>query len=107
MSRSPGHVHKKARMGSASQASPIVANHTPQDPLPTSSRNSLSYQANATPEVKREVAIDPTLADGDGMDPQIRMQETMGYKDAIRVWSRFRFVRAGWFTAHEAIEYIE
>ncbi|EJP67170.1 hypothetical protein MY5147_006473 [Beauveria neobassiana] len=29
------------------------------------------------------------------------------YADAIKAWSRFRFVRAGWFTAQEAIEYID
>lgn len=30
-----------------------------------------------------------------------------GYADAIKAWSRFRFVRAGWFSAQEAIEYID
>ncbi|KJR89889.1 c6 zinc finger domain containing protein [Sporothrix schenckii 1099-18] len=29
-----------------------------------------------------------------------------GYADALKLWARFRFVRAGWFTAQEAIEYI-
>ena len=27
--------------------------------------------------------------------------------DIIRLWSRLRFVRAGWFTAREAVEYID
>ena len=26
---------------------------------------------------------------------------------ALKAWSRFRFVRAGWFSAQEAIEYIK
>lgn len=30
-----------------------------------------------------------------------------GYHAALKAWSRFRFVRAGWFTAKEAIEYID
>jgi len=30
-----------------------------------------------------------------------------GYSEAIKAWGRFRFVRAGWFTAQEAIEYID
>lgn len=30
-----------------------------------------------------------------------------GYADALKLWARFRFVRAGWFTAQEAIEYID
>ena len=29
------------------------------------------------------------------------------YASAIKAWSRFRFVRAGWFTAKEAIDYVE
>lgn len=29
-----------------------------------------------------------------------------GYQDALDAWSRFRFVRAGWFTKEEAIRYI-
>lgn len=29
-----------------------------------------------------------------------------GYDEALRAWSRFRFVRAGWFTREEAIRYI-
>ena len=29
-----------------------------------------------------------------------------GYEDALRSWSRFRFVRAGWFTREEAIKFI-
>jgi len=33
--------------------------------------------------------------------------ESLGYASAVKAWSRFRFVRAGWFTAREAIEYIE
>jgi hypothetical protein len=34
------------------------------------------------------------------------MQE-QGYKDAVKAWARFRFVRAGWFTPTEAIDYID
>ncbi|KAK3703925.1 zinc finger transcriptional activator [Vermiconidia calcicola] len=33
--------------------------------------------------------------------------EPAGYAAALKAWSRFRFVRAGWFTAKEAIDYIE
>lgn len=47
-----------------------------------------------------EQPIDPNLA-----RPTLSAQP--GYEDALRAWSRFRFVRAGWFTAQEAIEYID
>ena len=32
---------------------------------------------------------------------------TASYAAAVKAWSRFRFVRAGWFTAKEAIDYIQ
>ena len=57
------------------------------------------------PELPRDVAIDPALS-GEGADKPDRMVD-QGYKDAIKSWSRFRFVRAGWFTPQEAIDYIE
>lgn len=33
--------------------------------------------------------------------------DAAGYATALKAWSRFRFVRAGWFTAKEAIDYID
>lgn len=57
------------------------------------------------PDARREVVIDPALAT-EGFDSSTRIQE-QGYKDAIKAWSRFRFVRAGWFTPPEAIDYID
>lgn len=57
------------------------------------------------PEPRREAVIDPALA-AEGLERPERTQE-QGYKDAIKAWSRFRFVRAGWFTPPEAIDYID
>lgn len=57
------------------------------------------------PISRRNPAIDPALA-MEGVTVTDRMQD-QGYKDAINAWSRFRFVRAGWFTPAEAIDYIE
>lgn len=56
------------------------------------------------PEIPRDAAIDPALSDG--VDKPDRMQD-QGYKDAVKAWSRLRFVRAEWFTPQEAIDYIE
>jgi hypothetical protein len=47
-------------------------------------------------------AIDPELTNHD-RDPSAEP----GYAEALKIWSRFRFVRAGWFTAAEAIDYID
>ncbi|KAL2201093.1 hypothetical protein P885DRAFT_65386 [Corynascus similis CBS 632.67] len=47
-----------------------------------------------------EQAIDPELSKRD-------LSSEPGYSEAIKAWGRFRFVRAGWFTAQEAIDYID
>lgn len=56
------------------------------------------------PDKGRDVAIDPALA-AEGLHRQDLSQD-QGYKDALKAWARFRFVRAGWFTPSEAIDYI-
>lgn len=50
--------------------------------------------------MKMEEPIDPELS-------QQNPSAQPGYEEALKVWARFRFVRAGWFTAQEAIEYID
>lgn len=47
-----------------------------------------------------EQAIDPELTK---RDPSAEP----GYNEALKAWARFRFVRAGWFTSQEAIDYID
>lgn len=47
-----------------------------------------------------EPAIDPALT-------RRNLASDPGYMDAVKAWNRFRFVRAGWFSAQEAIEYID
>jgi hypothetical protein len=52
------------------------------------------------PDVSADQPIDPELTRRDlAADP--------GYAEALKAWARFRFVRAGWFTAQEAIDYVE
>jgi hypothetical protein len=50
--------------------------------------------------IKLEQPIDPELTRSD-------ITTEPGYAEAVKAWTRFRFVRAGWFTAQEAIEYID
>jgi hypothetical protein len=104
LSHSPGHHRTK----SSSQMSPVIGNndsrHLPQSsPLQQANH---PFQSNymPPPETGRDAAIDPALT-AEGLRRQEYSQE-QGYKDAIKAWSRFRFVRAGWFTPAEAIDYI-
>lgn len=73
------------------QPSPLLNNSQPfQQPYPPAQNSG------------RETAIDPALAT-EGLRDSSQEQ---GYKDALKAWARFRFVRAGWFTPAEAIAYI-
>ncbi|KAI1644326.1 uncharacterized protein F4817DRAFT_222849 [Daldinia loculata] len=40
------------------------------------------------------------------MERRLSVENEAGYQEALEAWSRFRFVRAGWFTKEEAIKYI-
>ncbi|KAL7946889.1 hypothetical protein V8C42DRAFT_364165 [Trichoderma barbatum] len=95
------------------ESSPAAGTHRRQPSMASTAAPGPPQQAQATDDpglrarsrgpsvpVRPEQSIDPNLA-----RPTLRAQP--GYEDALRAWSRFRFVRAGWFTAQEAIEYID
>ncbi|KAL8674981.1 MAG: hypothetical protein Q9168_000575 [Polycauliona sp. 1 TL-2023] len=48
--------------------------------------------------------IDPAISGGRRSQHPV---EDPGLVEALRAWSRLRFVRAGWFTAREAIAYLD
>ena len=50
------------------------------------------------------IAIDPAIVSSGG---EAEASDERELQDALRCWSRFRFVRAGWFTAREAISYVD
>ncbi|KAL9040804.1 MAG: hypothetical protein Q9180_001688 [Flavoplaca navasiana] len=52
----------------------------------------------------RKDNIDPAISGGRGSQYPV---EGFNIVEALRTWSRLRFVRAGWFTAREAIAYID
>jgi len=74
--------------------------------------NSQTYQQDhmRPPIPPQDAAIDPALS-GEGVERRMERQpdgtQDLGYIEAVKAWSRFRFVRARWFTPQEAIEYIE
>lgn len=51
--------------------------------------------------------IDPAITAKPPRSDDYHTRAAPGYQDAIRAWSRLRFVRAGWFTAREAMTYID
>lgn len=48
-----------------------------------------------------------TTHESHSIDRHPSIVDQPGYAEALKGWTRFRFVRAGWFTALEAIEYID
>jgi hypothetical protein len=59
------------------------------------------------PDVRRDIKKAESIPmPTDGIDGTRSMQDA-SYKDALKAWARFRFVRAGWFTPAEAIDYID
>jgi hypothetical protein len=59
------------------------------------------------PDVRRDIKkSDSQIMPTDGIDGTRSMQDA-SYKEALKAWARFRFVRAGWFTPAEAIDYID
>ncbi|KAF2723629.1 hypothetical protein K431DRAFT_264000 [Polychaeton citri CBS 116435] len=76
-------------------ASPIVDRPGPTSysgPPPTSNRDEGLWRTNtvSSAPIDERMSTNPAAV-----------------ASALKAWSRFRFVRAGWFTAREGIEYIE
>ncbi|KAF2011231.1 hypothetical protein BU24DRAFT_426314 [Aaosphaeria arxii CBS 175.79] len=75
-----------------------------------------SPQAAAQPQNIRDTPVQSRPVPDLNVDPAISQQfnvmpevpnDDPAFADAVRAWSRFRFVRAGWLTAKEAIAYID
>lgn len=50
--------------------------------------------------------IDAQMPEGTGQREESGNPQDPGYVDAVRAWSRLRFVRAGWMTVEEGMEYV-
>jgi hypothetical protein len=77
---------------------------------PGSQANFASPQATATharnlSRSAAEPAVDPAIAQHQTALPDPPNEAS--FAQAIRAWSKFRFVRAGWLTAKEAVRYID
>ncbi|OQD86670.1 hypothetical protein PENANT_c007G10414 [Penicillium antarcticum] len=51
--------------------------------------------------------VDPQIVDpGPQQETAVNKPQEQDYLDAIRAWSRLRFVRAGWLTVEEGMDYV-
>lgn len=83
------------------QSSKGESTASPRDSKPADKPQNRLEVVNAA---VRTPLIDPAI----DVDPkEDRSTAGVEYRNAIQTWSRLRFVRAGWFTALEAMSYIE
>ncbi|KAL1965679.1 hypothetical protein VTN77DRAFT_5179 [Rasamsonia byssochlamydoides] len=91
----------------ASPISPLAQGGTPRhgghsfSKPPRSAQSDGYYQVNGSGG-----SVDPQISDfrNQGINPSDLHDP--GYLDAVKAWSRLRFVRAGWLTVEEAMAYI-
>ncbi|KAF3770454.1 hypothetical protein M406DRAFT_245505, partial [Cryphonectria parasitica EP155] len=77
---------------------------TPSLNLSTRTGDGMLYaQHGVSQRASSDAPIDPQLTKA----PGARTESLPSHADALKAWTRFRFVRAGWFTAQEAINYID
>lgn len=76
----------------------------PLESSATLGRSNGFYNTDAMSMFSRQNTLDarPSIAEMQYTAPSLTPER----KSAIAAWSRFRFVRSGWFTANEGIEYI-
>jgi hypothetical protein len=71
---------------------------------------STTFGSPGSPSQSHHRTASNTMTPSNMIDPAMVLdnkQADAEYENALRAWSRMRFVRAGWFTAHEAMDYIE
>ena len=91
--------HQRPTLGPASTPGSQTAFASPQATAPHGYHGRNNSRAAAEPNV------DPAISQSHPTLPE--PQNEAAFTEAVRAWSRFRFVRAGWLTAKEAIAYID
>ncbi|KAL5594568.1 hypothetical protein BROUX41_001492 [Berkeleyomyces rouxiae] len=106
-----------SRASSTSLATPTLShtNNIPAAAPPISANASTSGHSRRQSRVERSESRTSkapatsgiNMDTGPGVGPFPKMPPQSGLESALKAWSRFRFVRAGWFTPQEAIAYID
>ncbi|KAI4630426.1 hypothetical protein J4E80_001361 [Alternaria sp. BMP 0032] len=91
------------RTGSSSSMQRPTLGSTPGSQTNFASPRPNTSHARANSRATVEPSVDPAIQQPMLPDPP----NEAAFADAVRAWSKFRFVRAGWLTAKEAIAYID
>ncbi|KAJ1337517.1 RNA polymerase II-specific transcription factor-like protein [Microdochium nivale] len=103
-------VPQESASSALPQPSPAI-----RPPVRPSREQSVSFSSDRRPvrqHPRPAAPVDPRIPQVAGKEKQeieerlASVENEEGYAEALHAWSRFRFVRAGWFTKEEAIKYI-
>ena len=82
---------------------PVIENPVGSPHVHPSHGHRVTFQPNQL-GTERGGLVDPAISHSHPGNNDLGSPD---HENAVRAWSRFRFVRAGWFTADEAIRYID
>lgn len=89
----------------AASNSPVTQTDTPKQGRQPFSRPSRSGAVDDYYQVNQSGSIDPHMLEMRNQPNSADVQDS-GSLDAVKAWSRLRFVRAGWLTVEDAMAYV-
>ncbi len=108
--------HEALHLLSVAAGQTEEANRQNSQSLPTHLRSpSTTFGTPSSAGVSHRRTMSHTMAPGEQTSDQVASYgmtgadtaENQNYQDALKMWSRMRLVKDGWFTATEAIAYID
>jgi hypothetical protein len=86
--------------------SPLAHGNSPAGSFSRTPRSGMSGGGTTYFQGGGHGVADPQTSENNGQQEESAKTQDPGYLDAIRAWSRLRFVRAGWMTVEEGMEYV-
>lgn len=102
LSQAAGQTEEAGRQTSQSGGSIL---RSPSSTFGSPASANTSHHRHLSNNLVQNAMIDPAMGHENGHD--VESIESTEFQNALKTWSRMRFVRAGWFTHREAMAYIE
>lgn len=97
--------HRTGSASSLHRPSLLGQGSTPGSQTNFASPQTATHARNNSRATLAEPSVEPPITQPSTSLPE--PPNELSFADAIRAWSKFRFVRAGWMTAKEAVRYID
>lgn len=98
-----GDLHRQASINQGDKRT-FSARHAPTASMGSHNSTGTKPVKNGHQHQDQSMNIDPAIAGETGNRNE---DDSRRFREALKIWSRLRFVRAGWFTAREAMSYID